>query len=275
MNNRRRLAFELSFNKGMPTMKIHKKYENKVKWLTRTVTFIGILSSFFGLDPIYGALLSFILVIINVFFEKTVFKFRTMFIQPLPDFEYDTEKWYAMLYGLPVSEGTDYKLGFVFNDQEYATRFFDLLRSYNNGEDYDTENNICISLIIESLNDYNVYVYPNPERKVITEFMKAFENQNLLETKREEEQDFLVTQLTICKEFPFSHQGVGSFRANYKEDRPVKIAALLFENGSIKEIPSIKPIIKDKIKVTRETLLEKTDFEYQFQRLIRKSKRKY
>ncbi|MCU1804768.1 hypothetical protein NVV31_05070 [Cytobacillus firmus] len=183
----------------------------------------------------------------------------TMFIQPL--FDYKPEEWLAMIYGWPpeVKPDSTFLIGFAFKTKEYAREFFDLLRSYNQGEDVDTEDNIRFSLITENLQDYSVYIYPSTDR----ENVKKFADDSVKEFG--DDVQLLIANLTMCKPFPY---GEGStfkrFKEIYIEGNPIELRAFVLKNGNVPEqIEDIKPIIKHKIKIKHRKLLTKDELEYQ------------
>lgn len=184
---------------------------------------------------------------------------NTMFVQPL--FNYKTDEWLAMVYGYnPQNPSNEPMIGFAFKTKQYAKEFFDLMKAYNNGELKDTEDNIKLSIIIESPDDYAVFVYPSAERKIVKEFME-----NSAEKFGKDTQP-LVAQLTICKKFPYGEgSSLKGFREILKSDMDVKLVPFLYnpETTEIQPIDEIEPIIKSDILLTNKKLLDKESIEYQ------------
>src|SRR5690606_9597611 len=143
--------------------------------------------------------------------------------------------------------------------KKYAKEFFELLRAYNDGENIDRNNNIRLSLITENPETYSVYIYPSHERKNVKLFIE--------ETKRKfgENHQLLITNLIICKLFPF---GEGStfkrFKDLYIEGNPVELYAFTLEEGNRpKIIKETEPIIKYDIKIKNREELNQQELEYQ------------
>lgn len=185
---------------------------------------------------------------------------RAMFVQPM--FNYREELWRAMIFGWNPdnpSEG-DLLIGFGFKDKGYAKKFFDLMRSYNNEQDVDTENNIRLSFIIESPEEYSTFLYPSPERESVNEFLEG--------TKEELGQgvESLIMQMVICKFFPYGEQStLKKFRNIYAPGRNLELTAFLVneQEGTVDRIEDIPSIFKKDILLTNRKLLSKNDLEYQ------------
>lgn len=182
-----------------------------------------------------------------------------MFIQPI--FEYKPEEWQAMIYSFNPQNPSDKPLvGFMFQSEEYATEFFDLLRAYNNGESIDKDNNIRLSIIIEDPENYSVYIYPSEDRKSVTEFIESS-----VEELGENVQP-LIMQLTMCKWFPYGENStLKAFREVYKSDMEVELTAFTGNRntGHFEKVDTIEPIIKTDILITNRKLLDKNSMEAQ------------
>jgi hypothetical protein len=181
----------------------------------------------------------------------------SMFIQPM--FNYNSEEWRAMVYGWPpkVEDDSTFLLGFAFNTEKYAKEFFDLLRSYNNGEDEDYENNIRLSLITEDPENYSVYIYPSTERENVTNFLKESQ-------EKSPENEILITQLIICKYFAYGEgSSFKTFKDLYKAGHKIELIPFIVKGQSVQQIESIKPIVKSDIKIKHRKLLQKEEMEYQ------------
>lgn len=182
----------------------------------------------------------------------------TMFIQPF--FEYKSEEWLAVIYGWPekIMSDSTFLMGFAFKTEEYAKGFFDLLRAYNDGNDVDTDNNIKLSLITESPEEYSVYIYPSSERANVKQFMQDSQE------KFGDETQLLIANLTMCRPFPYGEKSTFKlFKDLYIMGNPVELRAFLLKEGNRPEvIQSIDPIIKYDIKIKHRKLLDKKDEEY-------------
>lgn len=183
----------------------------------------------------------------------------TMFVQPLLD--YKSEEWLAMVYGWPeeIKSDSTFVIGFAFKTEKYAREFFDLLRAYNDGKKIDEDDNIKLSIIVEDLKNYSVYIYPSPERKNVTDFLKESEE------KFGDDNLTLIANIIMCRLFPYGENSTfKQFKSLYKEGFPIELQAFCFKNGNqLTKIESIEPIVKHDIKIKNRKLLSKDEIEYQ------------
>ncbi|WP_438312248.1 hypothetical protein [Sporosarcina sp. FA9] len=263
LNYKRKSYVELSFDKKIPRLKLHEKYRKHVIWTLRFLTLLGIISSFLSFIPIIAGLITLTLLGIQTFIEKTTYHYNSLYVQPLPDFEYKPDEWRAVVYGVPTEEKVPFLIGLCFETEEYANQIFSLLRAYNNNENVDSENNICISLIIKNVSSYYFLIYPNDEKEIIKSTRDQITSENKLEKYGLEHQQ-LVMQLVVCKEFPYKSNTLTRFRENYRDGESYQLSAYIFDDGELREIKEIEPIYKDTIKIKRKELLDKTDIEYSY-----------
>jgi hypothetical protein len=199
INNSRKLKFEVGIIDKIPRIKIQEKHQKKVKNIVRIITIIGILSSLISFNKWYYSLgTSIVIFLIGQVFEKIIFTYTVMFVQPMPK-QWDESKWSMMVVGCYNDR---YVLGFGFNDKKVANDFFQTLLSWNNNKMIN-DNNIQISLILEDKNNYSVYAYPNIERDFVIDGIKNAEKEFKYD-KYGKEQVSLVTQMNFCKVFPHS-----------------------------------------------------------------------
>lgn len=177
-----------------------------------------------------------------------------MFIQPTID--YKSEEWIAMIYGRPSVESEDsrFLVGFAFQTEKYARQFHELLKSYNNGEVVDREDNIKISFIPESPNDYSVYIYPSHERNNVKEFEKE------MNKEYNGDASILISSLTMCKSFPYGpNSSFWGFKELYKPGDLIEVSVFVMEGGNPRGIDDIEPIIKTDLKIKHRKLLSKQE----------------
>lgn len=255
-----------------PRLVLHEKHEGKVKWSLRVITAIGIVTSLVTLPPIFGFSLAVALVPLDVFLEKTLFYYTSMYITAFPDFVYDPDKWSAMAFISvgPFSPASDKIVGLVFTEQEYAANFFDLLRAWNYGSSEDGENNIQLTFVTDE-DRYYVYLYPSIERKTIKETFAKVRRQNRLK-KYGKEHLGLVMQMIICHTFNTAGDyALGQFTESHPNGKHFLLAPFLSESGgSPKPITEIEPISKFHYKAKIPTELTEEDFEYiHWKKLVR------
>lgn len=177
-----------------------------------------------------------------------------MFVQPTID--YKSEEWIAMIYGGPSIDSKDnrFLVGFAFQTEQYARQFYELLKSYNNGEIVDRDDNIKISFIPEGPKDYSVYVYPSHERPVIKEFEKE------MNKDRNGNASILITNLTMCKSFPYGpNSSFRGFKELYTPGNLVEISVFVIDGNKPREIDGIEPIIKTDLKIKYRKRLSKNE----------------
>jgi hypothetical protein len=262
----KRSAFR--FKGKLPCLHIHEKNEKLIKWLIRIFTVAGIITSIFTLPWYFSLLLSIFLASTNIYLEKTTYYYSSLYIQSLPDFEYNSSKWTSMVYLLTPKKHNDAKnnsiniIGMVFNDALYAKKIFNLFRAWNYGSNDDTENNIKLSFITDK-DKYYVYIRPSFDKKSIKQFHEEIEENNKL-TKYGKEHFGLIVQLIICKSFSTLHgYGLGIFIKNHDFDKPLLLAPYLFkENEAPIPLFDIDPIKLYQYKAKNKSELTDDDFEY-------------
>lgn len=257
----------LKWQNHLPRLVIHEKYEKFAKWFLRLLTLIGVVSSVIVFPIWYISLLfAIVLLLIEQFFEKAIFQYTSLYVQPIPDFKYDPKEWKGMAFAFPQDPDPNLLnvVGCAFATEEYARKFFKLLKDWNYGEAEDKHNNICLSFIIEDEKEYSVYLYPNPERKTVGQFFKeAEESQKYKKYGKEHQQ--LIMQMVFCKIFPYgTNSQLKMFIEKQSLDRPFWLKPFLMkDNGKIEMIHNEDPILKCNYKYKSRHELNKSEYEYQ------------
>ncbi|MFV8226904.1 hypothetical protein [Christiangramia aquimixticola] len=195
-----RTLIRVEKRKYFPKLIVHEKYENHVKWFLRIIGIIGIATSFLILPYEIGILLTILITLLEQFLEKTLFEYTIMILQPFPDFKIDYSEWLTNGYVM-YRENEDENLeklnyfGPVYKTREYAEKFFNYIRSWNQDSDSDLENNICISFIIEPDTKYSTYLYANPHRKWIQPMFEDYEQKMKLEKYGKDQQSMLMQMI--------------------------------------------------------------------------------
>jgi len=251
----------------LPRLIIHEKYEKFVNWFLRILTVFGIISSLITFPIWYITLLfAIVLFLIEQFFEKSIFQYTSIYVQPMPDFKYDPEEWKGMAFSFP--QDPDQKLlnivGCAFATEEYAHKFFKLLKAWNYGEDEDKDNNIYLSFIVESEKEYSVYLYPNPERKTVDQFFEKAEDSQKYEKYGKEHQK-LIMHKVFCKIFPYrGNSQLKIFIEKQSFDQPFWLKPFIMkENGQIEMVFNENAILKYHYKFKNRYELNKSEYEYQ------------
>jgi hypothetical protein len=254
------------WQKHLPRLVLLEKYEKRVKWALRVLTLVGIGTSLLTLPSWYVSLgVAVLLVLVEQFLEKSVFCYTSLYVQPLPGFAVKPDEWLGMVYMYPPNTGPEglNGVGLAFKTTEYAADFFNLLRAWNYGQDEDTNNNICLSFIIENEDAYSVYLYPSVERESIRHFQEECERGGRL-NKPGKEHFPLIMQMVFHKMLPYSDAcHVNAFVHHQKAGQPFwLVACALQEDGSAKVMERIGALIKHTFKYKRRCDLTKTDWEY-------------
>lgn len=281
LNNRRKGLITINYQDKIPHIILHEKYETFVKWLIRILIILGILLSFLTLPWQYSVITSIILVVIEIILEKIIFKYRTLFIQPIP--RYRLNSWLAMVFLIPLQEGIQSKIGMLFDDEKTAQEIFTCLMAWNYFEEADPDNNIQITFVIENEEEYSTYIYPTYSRKSII-LAKTYIERKKLENKEIKEHEQLVMTPIFCR--TFGNPPNSSFRlflSKYNEGAPFEFGVfargnnfpemvegnpiLLSYNASqgVYESESIK---KNHLKIIHRSELTDEDLEYHHGRLI-------
>lgn len=252
----------------LPKIYVHEKFEKNVKWITRIITFIGIAISLISFPPIISLVIALVLAGLDFIFEKLIFEYTVMIVQPFPDFEVDNNQWLTNGYLFPnpdFKDDTTLKIHFgpVYQDKEYAIMFFKYMIEWNIGEHNDPDNNICISFVLENDNSYTTFFYANPKRKWLSD---AFDEQvqALKLGKYGKNQQSLVFQMIYMKKLKIKEGTLFTkFIEQQKKDSIFYFVPFYIENEQLVAIDELK-IIKNKYQLRKRNELSDKDIEYHF-----------
>lgn len=257
----------LEWNNKIPKLVIHEKYENIVKWILRTLSFIGIITAFLTFSYITGIIITLLIFVIEQFFEKTIFEYSIFYLFPIPDFDIEYEKWLTSGYFIIgdkklLKQGYQNHFGPAYEDKNYAIKFFSYLREWNYNLDTDFENNICISLIIENETKYSTYFYPNSNRKQLEDYFMNYKEKMALKKYGKRQQE-MIMQMIFWKR----NQNQGTFFKEFindlKDSSEYFFAPFYIENEKPIIIEELK-ILKKNIKVKNRNELTNRDIEYHY-----------
>jgi hypothetical protein len=140
---------------------------------------------------------------------------------------------------------------------------FGLLREWNYDEDYDQEDNVRLSIIIEGHGRYTVYLYPSLTRKSVNEAFRETERARFRE-KRGKHQQELVAQQSFRRHFR-SDTGAAAHRlffAAHDPNEPLLLCACLETDDPQKpRILFDTGILKWHCKYVRRSRLTNEDLE--------------
>jgi hypothetical protein len=253
----------LRWERGFPRLVIDERYQRRVRLVLRLFTVTGILSSAVSLPPLTAIAVSVALVCAEQFLERTAFYWTTLYVQPVPNFEYDDSKWDSMAFVVPppgVYDASPRCVGLVFSDPAYASDLFALLRAWNYGATEDHENNICLSFIVEE-DHYYVFLYPSFDRRSVKESHARWRKSQRL-AQYGKEHFGLIVSLVICKEFSAMHGfGLGRFTDTQRDGDPFLLVACLKAGSTTSVLPDVPAIKKWNYKYKHASELRPDEFE--------------
>lgn len=263
-NNRRKLIVRIETRNKILRLILHEKHEQKIKWILRILTLIGIISALVVIPPPFNFLLSLGLIILQQILEKIIFTFITLCVLPIP--EWDPEEWLGMIFGVPQTEYL-YKLGMLFKNEDYAQKTFECIKSWNYGLDDDVDNNIRISFIVDNNGTYSTYIYPSFEIDSINTARDEADKE-MFKKRQLKEQQQLIFSIIISKRFDYTPSSFfRKFQLNYKNGIPIEFKPYIMSSQGIREL-NILPIIKYNIKIKNGIELTEKDLEYHHRSLV-------
>lgn len=191
-----------------PTLVVHEKFEKWIKWILRSLAFIGIATSVVSIDKwYYSLMLSILIFLVEQFFERTIFEYTTLVVQPFPDFNIDYSQWKTNGFMLAQSKTDLSYIGPAYQEAEYAKNFFKYIKSWNSDNDEDKDNNIVLSFVLEPNEKYSTYIYPNMNSRKVDKLFKKEAKTNAVK-KYGKRQQQLLAQMIFWHTLPFKE---GSF----------------------------------------------------------------
>lgn len=194
----------VEWQKYFPKLVVHEKYEKYIKWTLRILTIIGVATSLVSLSPIGGIALSIILLLVEQFFEKTLFEYTVFYIQKFPDFEVDYSQWKTNGFAFPQYNipGITPIVGPAYSNEEYAIKFFRYIKSWDSLEKEDKNNSLILSFVVEQNGHYTTYIYRNHNVVDSKEDFEKIEEKYKFEKYGKQQQKF-VAQMAYLKLLPF------------------------------------------------------------------------
>lgn len=154
-------VIRLQWRKFYPQLVIHERFEKYVKWTLRFIAFVGIAASVISIDTWYISLvLALVIFGVEQYLERIIFEYTSFVVQPFPDFKVDLNQWASNGFEIPTVTDQNLRCYFgpAYLDEEYARKFFSYLRSWNDDEQEDPENVVCVSFIIEPDQTYTTCI---------------------------------------------------------------------------------------------------------------------
>lgn len=258
------------WERGVPRLVVHEKYEAVVKWTLRVLTAIGILSALVALTPLGGLLLGVVMLVIEQFLERAVFEYTTIYVLPLPDYAYDGKSWIEMAFALPFdAEGNpDPDLPslccLVFDDRDQAEGAMRMFAKWAEGPGGHPSSNIVVSFVLEDFGGYTLYVYPNLEARNLEPVFEQIRKAQL-EDKLGKQQQKLVMMLKLGKYFgigPASH--FQQFLDRHEAVQPeYLLGCYLKRDGTYEEILQPLWVPMTDYRLVERSALKDTEMEWE------------
>jgi hypothetical protein len=250
----------------IPRLVISDKFRNHVAWTSRILVAVGVSASLveFG-SKVEAFTVAIVLVILQFFFERVVYQFASFYVQPFPDFRYYVQAWKGMGFAFPVEQRPDQLnvVGPEFSSEEYSNSIFGLFRQWNYGENDDTNNNVCLSFILEDAYKYSVYLYPNPKRQSAKEFFDMADALHRSKNRKGEHHSFLV-QFTMLRTFRREKTSqLDTFIDMQSKSRPFWLKPFIRKDGQPQMVYEIEPILKHHVTVRKRQDLRAGDYEFE------------
>src|ERR1700730_12499085 len=142
--------YKITFEGKLPKIHIPKRYEQVAKWALRIITVMGILLDWIGVEnPFIKYPIPVVIVLVEQILEKLVFIYTTIFIEAIPE-NFSPSDWMATEWRLQLSEGILFSVSLLFRTRDSAISVFECLKAWNNNKENDFENDIQLSVIIDS-----------------------------------------------------------------------------------------------------------------------------
>jgi len=229
---------------------------------------IGIVGSI-GLLPVVwylNLIFAIIIVAVEQFFERAIFKYTIIYFQPLPEFKWSIgEEWVGMgfAYRDVREESVPNVVGPAFNIESCAHEFFALLRKWNYGEREDRDNNVCLSFIYDDTGGYYTFIYPNLTRHTIKDTYSEIKEAHKF-NKFGKEAEGLVVQFTFCRYYKSTYSQLDAFVHRRPKEQPFWLQPFILRPNKTAEILfREEPILKFHVKIKHKRDLGQHEVEYQ------------
>lgn len=270
---RNRLHFQISARrKGRRfELVLHESLKPVVSAIKIVLTLVGLLSAFVAFQNVFVSFFFGLLVYaITTAFERAVFTYNSFFVQPLPNFAIEPDKWLGAFFGYAEAADRDVQIpiiGWIMSDAEYARKVHNLLLTWSYGRLDDEDKNICASVIVDS-DDYVFFCYPSLTRKEVQAFHEDVETERK-KTSLADEHSKMFAMLVFGKRCKITRTSYfPTFRKRYREGVPVLFRlALPRSDGQTDEIPGLKEFVLFTLKIKDRKELTRKDMEFDYFRI--------
>ena len=266
LKNRIHFLIHLEKTKWFFQLVLNEKYKKSVRVIKYAVAIIGLMSSLFIFPSIiYSFFFAALLFLLQTFIEKTIFSYVSIYVQPLPDFTIEPEKWVGMSFGYATDNQRIYKMptvGMLINDIDYARKIYRLIRTWNYNERVDKDHNIKMSVILRNEKEYVFFAYPSKERKTVNQFFKSAENKRRKKSLTDVHHQ-LITQLILGKSCEITRSSyLPMFINDYRPEQSFYFQILLYKEKTVYRIPELEDMVIHNLKIKKEGELTRHDVEY-------------
>lgn len=195
--------FSVEWKKYYPVFNVHEKYQNIIKWIIRSFTFLGIAISVVTMPWFLCLTIALILLGLDYLLENVVFLYTTIVLQEPPSFEIKHGLWISNLFLFPQYKGDLPFFCMGFTNKEYAEKLFDYFLSWNQNEHIDEKNIITINWTINKDDSYITEIFANPRRENLNQIFDEMGNASKL-TKYGKRQQQFVAQMSFGQRFKSS-----------------------------------------------------------------------
>lgn len=252
----------IDFHNGFPRLFLHEKNERRVRWTLRSLTTVGVATSVVTMPWYISLGVALILLLIDVFLERTLFYYSSMYVDALME-NYDPDEWVATVVvsiGEPEDPRSRKIVGLAFKTEDYANRFFETLHAWN-GTDDGKQKDLRLTFIIDE-DHYYVYLYSSPDKSKFKLFKEKVEKENQI-TKHGKEHFPLMMQMIICKGFETKHGfALGVFIDHNPPGKEFLLAPYIWDGQAPKPFEGVKPLYLTDYKRKLPYELTQDDYEY-------------
>lgn len=265
---RNRLHFQISARrKGWHfEFVLHESLKPLVSAIKLVLTLVGLFSAFVAFQNVFVSFFFGLLIYaITSAFERVVFSYTSLFVQPLPAFTIEPDKWLGAFFGYGETADPEVQIpmiGWIMSNAEYARKVHNLLLAWSYGSLADDDKNICASVIVDG-DDYVFFCYPSLTRRDVQAFHQGVETERRKTSLTDEHSKMFATLVfgKRCKITPTSY--FPTFRKRYREGAPVLFRlALPRRDGQTEEIPGLKDFVLFTLKIKDRNELTRKDFEF-------------
>ena len=251
---------------------LHEKYKKIIKSCKYVLIGIGLVLAFFTFQSVIIAFLfGLAIFLLSQFLEKILFSYNSLYIQPMPTFTIESDKWLGVAFGYAEQPNNPHHIPFVgwaLSDADYARKIHSALKAWSYGNLKDDKKNICMSVIIDE-NDYIFFSYPSPKRETASQFFDEVEK----ERKQKSLIDIhhkLFCMLIFGKRFKMlPNSYLLKFRERYRDGTPFLFRLVVLKSDdNFHNVDGLEDLILFNLKIKDKKDLAQKDIEYDLLRIL-------